>query len=120
MSGSRSQGARFEDLACDYLRSKGYKILDRNVYLMRKELDIVALDGNTIVFVEVKGRRSGRFGLPAEAVGPRKQRHLLQVASAYLETKSLRNRACRFDVIAVTMCGGREPRLEHLENAFEA
>jgi putative endonuclease len=119
MRNRRSQGAAYEHLACSYLKRKGYKILDRNVYLMRKELDVVALSGETVVFVEVKGRRSGRFGTPGEAVGIAKRKHIVGAASAYLDLKNLRGRPCRFDVVAVTFEAGN-PRIEHIENAFEA
>jgi putative endonuclease len=116
----RSEGAYFEDLACSYLEHKGYRILDRNVYLMRKELDIVAERDGTIVFVEVKGRRSGRYGLGTEAVDVRKRSHMVKTANAYLERTKLWNSACRFDVISISMDGNRAPRFEHIENAFEA
>ena len=115
----RSRGSSFEDLACAYLKSKGYKILDRNVYLMRKELDVVALHGDTIVFVEVKGRRSARYGLPAEAMGRTKRRHLIRAARAYIKSRSLEDRPCRFDFVAVTFESGL-PSFKHIENAFDA
>jgi putative endonuclease len=118
MTNRRSQGAGFEDLACAYLKSKGYKILDRNVYRMRKELDVVALFRDTVVFVEVKGRRSARFGSPAEAMGRTKKRHMLDAAKAYIKDRRLENRPCRFDFVAVTFESGR-PRISHIENAFE-
>ena len=116
----RSKGAFFEDLACSYLQKKGYKILDRNVYIMRKEMDIVALDSRTVVFVEVKGRRSRRFGMPSEAVNGKKRQHLIRVANAYLERMNLWDRSCRFDVVCVKIDSGERPEFEHIENAFEA
>jgi len=116
----RSQGAVYEDLACSYLKRKGYQILDRNVYLLKKEVDIVALDGETVVFVEVKGRRSERFGGPSESVGGKKQEHLISIAGAYLERMNLWDRPSRFDVISVRLSDDQDPRLEHIENAFEA
>jgi putative endonuclease len=119
MRNLRSDGAEFEDLACAYLRRKGYKILDRNVYLMRKELDVVAQAGGTIVFVEVKGRRSMRFGPPADGMGPTKRRHMIEAAKAYVKSRHLAGRPCRFDFVAVTFAAGR-PRIAHIENAFEA
>jgi putative endonuclease len=119
MPNRRSQGGKFEDLACLYLQNKGYKILDRNVYLMRKELDVVALHGSTVVFVEVKGRRSARYGSPGEAVGRTKRRHMIGAARAYIKKKNLTGRSCRFDFIAVTFeCG--LPSFKHIENAFDA
>jgi putative endonuclease len=119
MRNLRSEGTAFEDLACAYLRSRGYKILDRNVYHMRKELDVVAQTGATIVFVEVKGRRSARFGSPAEAVGNVKRRHMVEAAEAYVKSRHLTGRPCRFDFIAVTFESGR-PKITHIENAFGA
>lgn len=119
MRNLRSEGAGFEDLACAYLRRKGYKILDRNVYHMRKELDVVAQFRDTIVFVEVKGRRSSRFGPPAEAMHGTKRRHMVEAARAYIKTRDLTGRRCRFDFIAVTFESGR-PKISHIENAFEA
>ena len=119
MPNRRSEGCKFENLACGYLRGKGYKILDRNVYLMRKELDVVALHLGTIVFVEVKGRRSTRYGLPAEAMGRTKRRHMIDAARAYIKKKNLTGKPCRFDFIAVTFEAGL-PTFRHIENAFEA
>jgi len=116
----RSQGNRFESVACDYLTGKGYKVLDRNVYLMRKELDIVALEGDTIVFVEVKGRRSSAYGSPFEAVGAVKRRRLIMAATAYLKREKLLDRPCRFDVVGIRLKSDGMPHLEHIKNAFEA
>ena len=116
----RSDGAYFEDLACSYLEHKGYRILDRNVYLMRKELDIVAERNGTIVFVEVKGRRSSRYGPGTEAVDMRKRSHMVKTANAYLLRSNLWKSACRFDVISISADGDQPPRFEHIEKAFEA
>jgi putative endonuclease len=118
MHNRRAQGGDFEDLACAYLKSKGYKILDRNVYLMRKELDVVALHAGTVVFVEVKGRRSARYGSPAEAMGRTKRRHMIQAATAYIKKMNLTDKPCRFDFIAVTFESGL-PSFRHIENAFD-
>jgi len=116
----RSRGRRFEDIACGYLTGKGYKILDRNIYLMRKELDIVAMEGDTIVFVEVKGRRSSDYGSPFEAVGAVKRRRLVTAATAYLKRRRLLDRPCRFDVVGVRLGPDGEPHFDHIRNAFEA
>jgi putative endonuclease len=115
----RSEGSRYEDLACAYLEKKGYKILDRNVYLMRKELDIVAADGSTVVFVEVKGRRSSRFGSPAEAVGRTKQKRMSGAAAAYLKRKGLMGESCRFDFLGIRLHDGGKMEFDHIVNAFE-
>jgi putative endonuclease len=117
---TRSRGNRFEALACDYLEAKGYKILDRNVYLMRKELDIVAMEGDTIVFVEVKGRASGSYGSPREAVGMLKVRRLVAAATAYLKGRRLLEQPCRFDVVGISLRSNGTPDFDHVKNAFEA
>ena len=120
MKSTRSRGSRFETMACDYLARKGYKILDRNVYLMRKELDIVAMEGDTIVFVEVKGRTSGSYGSPREAVGAPKRRRLVMAATAYLKKRRLLERPCRFDVVGIRLDARGRPDFSHVENAFDA
>lgn len=120
MPNRRKDGAAFEDLASSYLEGKGYRILERNVTVLRKEVDIVAADGDTIVFVEVKGRRSARFGCASEAVAARKQHHLVKAAVAYLGRRGLWARPCRFDVVAVSVTPGCKPVFEHIENAFGA
>ena len=91
--------------------------------LMKKdgELDLVAVDGRTIVFVEVKTRRSSESGHPVEAVDPAKQRRLTRLAVMYLKRHGLLEYSARFDVVAVTWPSGRRrPTIEHFPNAFEA
>jgi putative endonuclease len=116
----RSKGSYYEDLASAYLERKGYRILDRNVHLLRKEVDIVAADRDTIVFVEVKGRRSRRFGTAFEAIGSRKRAHIVKLAGAYLGRHCLWDRQCRFDVLSVILNDENHPEFEHIENAFGA
>lgn len=120
MPSSRLSGAAFEDLACSYLEAKGYRIVERNVRLLRKEVDIVAADRGTIVFVEVKGRSSVRYGSALEAVDFRKRQHLVKFAAAYLGARDLWDVPCRFDVIGVETGAGGTPVFEHVENAFQA
>jgi putative endonuclease len=120
MASSRASGAAFEDLACRYLEAKGYRILERNVFLNRKEVDIVAAARGTIVFIEVKGRRSARFGSAVEAVDQRKRQRLVRAATAYIKARGLWAAPCRFDVIGVEAAPGCKPVFEHLENAFQA
>jgi len=116
----RSDGDGFEDLASAFLEAKGYTIIRRNVHILRKEVDIIAAMGDTIVFVEVKGRRSTAYGHPAEAVGARKQHNLVRLADAYMKRERLWDRACRFDVVGVTLDAQGSPVFEHIENAFGA
>ena len=84
------------------------------------ELDLVAVDGRTVVFVEVKTRQTGEQGHPAEAVDLPKQRRLTLLATAYLKRHRLLNHAARFDVVAITWPDGRRPQIEHIRNAFDA
>lgn len=85
----------------------------------RGEIDIVALDGDTIVLVEVKARRGTGYGLPAEAVTPGKRRQLSKLALLYLRKKGWLDRSARFDVVSVLIPDDGEPVIEHIRNAFE-
>ncbi len=127
----RSRWARFwqpkplgylgERAAEKYLKRKGYKIVARGLLLRGGELDLVAVDGRTIVFVEVKTRRSIEHGRPAEAVGPRKQGYLTRAALFYLKRHGLLEYPARFDVVAITWPqDAKRPTIEHFQNAFEA
>ncbi len=110
-----------EDAAVAALVARGYRVLARNVRLRLGELDVVADERGTIVFVEVKTRRSAAYGTPAEAVTGKKQRALLRLAAAYLGRRGLSDRPCRFDVAEVWMGpGGRVIRVEILRDAFRA
>lgn len=113
-------GNRGEARAARYLRRRGYKILARGSRLFPGELDLVALDRDTIVFVEVKTRRSADVGHPAEAVTPAKQRRLTRLAVTFLKHHGLLERPARFDVIAITWPERGRPTIEHFENAFDA
>ena len=114
----RSLGNDFEEAACRFLSQKGYKIVDRNVRLGRKEIDIVATYGDTIVFVEVKGRLSARFGRASESVDLRKQERILQVARYYLEKNGMWDRNVRFDVVCLESNQSGDFEISHIENAF--
>ena len=117
----RSLGRRGERAAERYLRRQGYKIVGRREHGLHGELDLVAVDGRTIVFVEVKTRRSHEAGHPAEAVDEAKQQQLTRVALAYLKRHELLEYPTRFDVLAITWpAKARRPKIEHLKNAFEA
>jgi len=109
-----------EDLACDELRRRGYAILARRYRTRVGELDIVARDGETLVFVEVKARRTDRFGVPGEAVTWRKRRKLQTMAMDFLLRGRLFAVPCRFDVVAITFGqAGERPRIEVFRAAFE-
>ncbi len=114
-------GQRGESAAARFLRKKGYEIVARSDRQRLGEIDLVAVDGSTIVFVEVKTRRSHEAGHPADAVDPQKQRRLTRLALAFLKRHGLLESPARFDVIAVTWPADcRTPTIEHYENAFEA
>jgi len=114
-------GAQGEALAAEFLQDKGLRIVARGSRDRLGEIDLVALDGKTVVFVEVKTRRSGDAGHPADAVDARKQRKLTTLAVSYLKRHGLLGSAARFDVVAVIWGSGDEaPQVEHLRGAFSA
>ena len=111
-------GKEGERLAERYLQKKGYKLVERNYRCTAGELDLIVLDQRVVVFVEVKTRTGHGFGTPLEAVEFRKQRKMIQAAQFFLAAKGLQQRDARFDVVGVSWMG-REPIVEHIENAFE-
>lgn len=118
MSPSQRLGAAGEALAVSALERRGYTILATNVRTPLGEIDIVARDGEAIVFVEVKARRSRLRGDPKAAVTPLKQRRLSLAALAYLKRTRQSGVRARFDVVAITG-GCRPPQIEIVRNAFE-
>ncbi len=114
-------GTRGEKAAARYLRRRGYRILAHSDRSKPGEIDLIAVDGRTIVFVEVKTRQSGEAGHPSEAVDDDKQRRLTRLALAYLKRHGLLEYPARFDVISVVWPEGqRTPTIEHFPNAFDA
>lgn len=111
----RASGAAGENAACDALVRAGLTVLERNWRRPTGEIDIIARDKRTIVFVEVKKRSSLRFGRPAEAVNRAKQLHILRTAMLYLAEKGLEDAPVRFDIVEVLPAGVR-----HLRAAFDA
>lgn len=110
----RRQGNKAEEQATDYLKEKGYKILARNFACKTGEIDIIAQDKqNTIIFVEVKQRKTNLFGGGLAAVNKAKQKRITLTAAAYLKKTQAKYFALRFDIITIT-----GPDLEHYENAF--
>ncbi|MCA1711143.1 MAG: YraN family protein [Actinobacteria bacterium] len=108
-----------EDLAAEHLAQAGFELLARNWRCRDGELDIVARDGNAIVFVEVKARSSADFGMPAEAVGHVKARRIRGLACRWLaENRPAGAPELRFDVVSVLRQPGRSPELVHLRDAF--
>lgn len=115
----RILGQAAESEAEQYLRRKGYRILERNIRSSLGEIDFVAQTGRVLVFVEVKARRTSAFGGAAYAVDSRKQAKLVRLAAQYLARRKLHDRLCRFDVVLWSQEMGRFGSLEHIENAFE-
>ena len=114
-------GARGEAAAARYLKRRGYAIVARGDRLKSGEIDLVAVDRQTVVFVEVKTRESAEAGHPSEAVDRDKQRRLTRAAVTYLKRHGLLQCPARFDVVAVTWpASQRQPKIEHFPNAFEA
>jgi putative endonuclease len=116
---TRLLGNRGERLAVRRLKKLGYRILARQSRSRIGELDVVALDGECIVFVEVKTRSSQAAGHPTEAITFAKRQQLTRAALAWLKSHGQLEHRARFDVIAITWGDGAEPVLEHYQNAFE-
>ena len=113
-------GERGEALAWNFLRNRGYSIVEKNYRTRFGEMDVVARKDGVLVFIEVKTRRDHRFGLPLEAVDWKKRRKLTLVAQCYLQSRKLENKPARFDILSVTWNGTGEPRFSLLEDAFPA
>jgi putative endonuclease len=115
-----SLGCQGEQLACQYLRRQRYKIVARGLRTRWGEIDIVAIDQRTVVFVEVKTRRHDPDGRLAEVVDQVKQERMTRGALAYLKQHRLLNNPCRFDVITILWPRDAGPELRHYRHAFEA
>jgi len=113
----REQGLRGEDVAARYLEGLGYRIVERNYRFERGEIDLIARDGDELVFIEVKARRSEAFGPPEDAVTPQKEEQIRKVAEGYLFEREIKEQSCRFDVVAVTFTRG-ETDIRLIRNAF--
>ncbi|MFI5349702.1 MAG: YraN family protein [Elusimicrobiota bacterium] len=107
-------GKKAEDLAAAYLQTKGLTIIEKNFLARVGEIDIVAKDGDEVVFVEVRARASREYGGAAASVGGAKRRKLIKAAQLWLQARNW-DGACRFDVVAVDA-----GRLEHIPSAFDA
>ena len=107
-----------EDLARKRLKDLGYRILETNYRCPLGEIDLIARDGDTLVFVEIKTRRNQPSGLAKEAVHKRKQAQLSKAALAYMKHKNLWGSKARFDVVAIGMSDGKK-EVEIIQDAFE-
>ena len=110
-------GRKGEDRAAAYLTRQGYRILERNYATPSGEIDVIAMDEETVVFVEVKTRTSDAFGAPELAVNARKQQRMIRAALGYIRYKKLHQVPCRFDVVAIS--AAMEQEVEIIQNAFE-
>ena len=105
-------------MAAKLLKKKGYEVLQRNCRSSLGEIDLIMRDGDTVVFVEVKTRTSGKWGDPESAVTPAQQRRICREAMRFANHHRLRERPLRFDVVAVLLEGDARPRFRHYEGAF--
>jgi putative endonuclease len=113
----RQLGDQGESLAAAALKKQGYKILERNYSTPLGEIDLIARHQGCLVFIEVKTRRSLRFGHPLEGVTVAKQRRLQRLADYYMKQKRLKEQPIRFDVVAITVMDNG-PTLEIIKGAF--
>jgi putative endonuclease len=110
-------GSEGESIACGELEKLGYRIIERNYRIRSGEIDIVAEDGGTIVFVEVKAKSSGDFGDPVEEVTPQKQRQIVSMGEFYATYCLPPDTPCRFDVVAVDFAAS-PPAITIYKDAF--
>ncbi len=113
-------GRRGEEAAAEFLIANGFRVLERRYRSRAGEIDLIAQEGDTVVFVEVKTRTSLACGLPAEAVDRRKRARLARAASIYLMRSGTSDRPCRFDVVEVLRVPGRTLRIRLIRDAFQA
>lgn len=111
-------GKAGEKVALRYLKDNKYKIVAANFRLFRGEIDIVAYDKRTLVFIEVKTRKSTDFGLPEESVTGAKQEQIKKIAQGFLTKNNLHETECRFDVVSITLDESKGYSIRHIKNAF--
>ncbi len=119
-SGNRPLGMSGEQTALSFFIRKGYKLLEKNFRVPCGEIDLILEKDREIVFVEVKARRSIRYGLPQEAVVTAKQRRIIRAALWYVQKKGLEGLDMRFDVLAVIFHAGGDYSINHIPWAFDA
>ncbi|NLG42492.1 MAG: YraN family protein [Phycisphaerae bacterium] len=116
---TREYGDKGERLAETYLKRRGLKLVARGFVTPVGEIDLIVRDGDTVVFVEVKTRRSRQFADPQESVGAVKQRKMRRCAEWFLRQRNWTDRPCRFDVIGIVLPDEGEPEIEHFADAFQ-
>ena len=117
MLNTRLIGKRAEDVAADYLKKKGYRIIKRNFSNRIGEIDIIAFEDGQLIFIEVKARKNCLYGLPMESVNFRKQKKVRRVAEAYMQQFGMPDSGCRFDVVSI-MLNKHKEKIELIKNAF--
>ena len=115
MAAHNDTGKWGEDLAVAYLEKKGYTIVERDWKSGRRDIDIIALDDDVVVFVEVKTRRNRLFGEPEESVDYHKLQNLQQAISHYVKFKHIRQEI-RFDIISIVGTVGTDPDIQHIQD----
>lgn len=115
---TRDMGQDGENIAFSYIRQQGYRVVERNYRCPYGEIDLIAKDGETFVFIEVKSRQSALFGQPEDAVDFRKKKKLSTVALWYLEEKNINNYHARFDVVSI-MLSKQPPEIKLFRDAFD-
>ena len=132
MATRKTIGPQGEQEAVRYLRKQGYQIIAHRERILRGDIDIIALDKRTVVFIEVRSRTSTHHGHPAETIDARKKQRICTLANAYIKQHRLENYSFRLDVITVLFTpslpiqnrwffwrSGHSPIIEHFQNAFE-
>ena len=112
-------GAQGEAIASAHLESEGLAIASRNYRTRYGEIDLVARDGDTIVFVEVKTRRTSAYGSPEESITARKREHLARTAALYLQEHGLEHQPWRIDLVAITLQANGPARINHVRSVVE-
>ena len=113
----QSLGASGERMALEFLRRRGYRIIARNFSCRLGEIDIIARQGKTTVFVEVRTRRGTEFGLPQDSISPKKIKHLLRCAEFYIKRRGDPEGQFRFDLVGVIF--GEKPQVELIKNILD-
>ena len=133
MATRKTIGLRGEQEAIRYLRKRGYKIVSHRERILRGDIDIVALDKRTVVFIEVRSKTTTERGHPTETIDTRKKQRICTLANAYIKRHRLEDYSFRLDVVTVLFTGpasiqnrwlfwrsGDSPIIEHFQNAFES
>jgi putative endonuclease len=117
MASNKEEGNRGEQIAKEYLKRLGFEILEMNFRFGHGEIDIIAKDCDTLVFCEVKMRKSDEYGDPEYAITSNKQKQIRKIAQGYLYEHEIKDQDCRFDVVAVRIQQGT-PEVNYIRNAF--